>query len=512
MSFDTSSIPPFAHSESIHGHSIPAVVAETPNQLVASSAMPAEPLTNDSAIQNGNQSGVQRMDYWTGDDPHLHYVIWTPPVSQTAMSHSPEMLPVVVFIHGAEHNAWCWEPVATLLAERYSLTSVAVDLRGHGESSWSRPARDASIEDFGEDVAHVVDQASSQIRQLQGTRAAGEAVDIVLIGHSMGGFIADHYARRHRLAGVYILDSVTPMQVMPAVRGWVLRSLNPLHPHRAWTCIHAMGSGGRMFGTRSLVRAWLLGPNATKDQVDQLFFHLLKVRESHLAFREVQTTGKADRRALRKNPRYLAEVWQTSHRRFASGARDRMMAPKATAASAQLTGATFVELPGLPHDAMLATNHTTEQVGEVVGVDIAYFVLGVYLKRYAVLKNPLPAAFSADDPLQERLANGTTRCCVVEIGPALSPAVNAKSQSFGSSPWVSVWFDEPDANGAVEELLPIECLDFLDEWATSVPGAARMHVTGQMPDLPPQLPLDERRSMVSGSERLSSIGSEQEAE
>lgn len=324
----------------------------------------------------------------------MHYVIWTPSANDSVATRAPETT-VIMLVHGAEHTSWCWEPVATLLVERFGLTAVSMDLRGHGESMGSQSAKDATLEGFAEDVARVADQvclelaagaaANREMALAAGitaagarryARAAGGLYDMFLVGHSMGGFIADYFARRYPLAGVYILDSVTPMQVMASVWGWILRSVfDPLHPRRRSTCIRAMSVGGRLFDRRSLVRAWLLGRQASREQVDQLFAHLLKGRESSSALKEAQAIGRVDRRALRKNPHHLRDIWQTSRRRYASGGRDMLIAPRASAESARLTGATYAELPGLPHDAMLATNQPGEQVGEAVAVDIAQFVL-----------------------------------------------------------------------------------------------------------------------------------------
>ncbi|MGZ4225514.1 MAG: 2-succinyl-6-hydroxy-2,4-cyclohexadiene-1-carboxylate synthase [Solirubrobacteraceae bacterium] len=83
------------------------------------------------------------------------------------------MAPTVVFLHGFTHTGRSWQPVIAALAERY--TSVADDIRGHGDASERLPVS----------LGTVVDDVLA---------AAPER--FTLVGYSMGGRIALHVALR----------------------------------------------------------------------------------------------------------------------------------------------------------------------------------------------------------------------------------------------------------------------------------------------------------------------------
>src|SRR6478736_3863843 len=81
------------------------------------------------------------------------------------------MAPTVVFLHGFTHTGRSWQPVIAALGESY--TSVADDIRGHGDASERVPVRlDAVVDDV---------LASAPER-------------FTLVGYSMGGRVALHVA------------------------------------------------------------------------------------------------------------------------------------------------------------------------------------------------------------------------------------------------------------------------------------------------------------------------------
>jgi pimeloyl-ACP methyl ester carboxylesterase len=98
-----------------------------------------------------------------GHDLRLHALDWGG--SPTACT--------VVFLHGGGLSARTWDVVCDLLRER--VRSVAIDLRGHGDSDWA-PDADYAL------GAHVADLRAA-------TTAIG-ADRLVLAGMSLGGLIA----------------------------------------------------------------------------------------------------------------------------------------------------------------------------------------------------------------------------------------------------------------------------------------------------------------------------------
>ena len=90
----------------------------------------------------------------------------------------------LVFVHG-----WCcdrsyWSEQLPHFAEKYKV--VAIDLAGHGESGLNR--KDWTIGAFGKDVVAVVNKLNLD--------------QVVLVGHSMGGFVILEAA--HRMPQVVI--------------------------------------------------------------------------------------------------------------------------------------------------------------------------------------------------------------------------------------------------------------------------------------------------------------------
>lgn len=98
--------------------------------------------------------------------------------------------PGLVLVHGgAAHSGW-WDHVAPLLAEER--TVVALDLTGHGDSAH---VGEYGVERWADEVVAVAEHAG--------------LVRPVVVGHSMGGWVAFAAAGRHpeRVGGVVVLDS-----------------------------------------------------------------------------------------------------------------------------------------------------------------------------------------------------------------------------------------------------------------------------------------------------------------
>ena len=88
--------------------------------------------------------------------------------------------PRVLLIHGwAFDSLAAWHRVIPLLSER--LRVVAVDLRGHGKSDRIRGRFE--VEDLADDLAAVLDALG-----------AGR---VAVVGYSLGGMVAQAFARRH---------------------------------------------------------------------------------------------------------------------------------------------------------------------------------------------------------------------------------------------------------------------------------------------------------------------------
>jgi pimeloyl-ACP methyl ester carboxylesterase len=95
----------------------------------------------------------------------------------------------IVFLHGGALTAHTWDLACLGLRDRWRC--LALDMRGHGESGWAEEYR---IETAVEDVATLV--------------AHNEVERIHLVGNSLGGMVAAHYAAAHpdRLGSLTLVD------------------------------------------------------------------------------------------------------------------------------------------------------------------------------------------------------------------------------------------------------------------------------------------------------------------
>ncbi|MDZ4790565.1 MAG: alpha/beta hydrolase [Hyphomicrobiales bacterium] len=102
----------------------------------------------------------------------------------------------LLFVHGISVGAWVWaEHFLSHFAGR-GYNSLAVSLRGHGGSSGRERLHSFYLRDFADDIETAMGTLTGPT---------------VLIGHSMGGGVAQYYLRRGgRAAGLALMSSVPP--------------------------------------------------------------------------------------------------------------------------------------------------------------------------------------------------------------------------------------------------------------------------------------------------------------
>jgi pimeloyl-ACP methyl ester carboxylesterase len=115
----------------------------------------------------------------------------------------------IIFVHGAAGNHLVWGLQARALGERGR--AVALDLPGHGRSD--PPGRE-SVEAYRDVVLGLLDALGFE-------RA-------VIVGHSMGGAIAQTLALSHpdRVAGLGLVGTGARLRVLPAILEGVLNNFN----------------------------------------------------------------------------------------------------------------------------------------------------------------------------------------------------------------------------------------------------------------------------------------------
>jgi len=126
-------------------------------------------------------------------------VISRQPPEKVSLRNTP-----LLFLHGAYAAAWCWdEHFLGYFAER-GYASHALSVSGHGAS----PGRER-LDSFG--IDHYVRDVAEMAAQLPAPP--------VLVGHSMGGMVAQKYLESHEAAGLVLLASVPPQGLWAAALG-----------------------------------------------------------------------------------------------------------------------------------------------------------------------------------------------------------------------------------------------------------------------------------------------------
>ena len=102
----------------------------------------------------------------------------------------PSSRPSLLFVHGAFCGGWVWSEHFLPFFAELGWHGIAVSLRGHGRSAGRKDLDRFGLADFVADVAFA---------------AASLDQPPVVVGHSMGGVVAQHYVQRHAASGLALL-------------------------------------------------------------------------------------------------------------------------------------------------------------------------------------------------------------------------------------------------------------------------------------------------------------------
>lgn len=102
--------------------------------------------------------------------------------------------PLLVLLHGVGLGKWIWERDQAQWAETHGLSSLAIDFAGHG----SEAGKNVRLVELAQQVETLLDTLDQPV---------------VLVGHSMGGLVAQMVASRRELAGVICVASAPPKGV-----------------------------------------------------------------------------------------------------------------------------------------------------------------------------------------------------------------------------------------------------------------------------------------------------------
>lgn len=188
--------------------------------------------------------------------------------------------PDAVFVHGAGLNAHTWDRTIIDLAA----PALAVDLPGHGDSSWREDA-DYSPERNAEAVIRAIEHWAE--------------APVTLVGHSLGGLTAIHVAalRPELVAHLVLVD------VLPGIGGSGRSALAPFYERLEFGSVEevldhavAFGLGGERDKAR---RGVILNTRTRDDGVVEWKHHMARIlSESAPDSRPLEIDDDRDARAL----------------------------------------------------------------------------------------------------------------------------------------------------------------------------------------------------------------------
>ena len=107
------------------------------------------------------------------------------------------MTPPVIYLHGAFCGGWAFDAFRRRLADA-GFEGLAPDLRGHEEGGVGPSVAGVSMNDYADDVVAL---------------ARGLAAPPILVGHSLGGLVAQLAAQKTKVAALILLAPSAPWGV-----------------------------------------------------------------------------------------------------------------------------------------------------------------------------------------------------------------------------------------------------------------------------------------------------------
>jgi len=157
--------------------------------------------------------------------------------------------PVVVLVHGIGGDVDGWQYVRDILVKN-GLSTVALDVRGHGYSAHPRHSKDYELGLILKDIAHVID--------------AEKLSGIILVGHSGGAVLALSFALAYpeKLSGLVLLAGsyLSPAYMHSPVKKRIANGIvalgawvSPPHPG-PWHSTYPLGKFHKEYEVWGLLR------------------------------------------------------------------------------------------------------------------------------------------------------------------------------------------------------------------------------------------------------------------
>ena len=190
---------------SYNGNSFPSIqrtIRPIPTNRRSSSSSLSTPSTTTTTLSSTTQSTAAATSSTTTTTVDLSYTEWTARAHDSTTASSS--LPPVVFLHGLLGNKKNFASLARSLANqlRTPRRIFGIDLRNHGEST-----NDTNDDDNDTNLRNDMSYPS-MAADVVAFMDTLELSTVVLVGHSMGGKVAQAVALRypHRVDGLVVLD------------------------------------------------------------------------------------------------------------------------------------------------------------------------------------------------------------------------------------------------------------------------------------------------------------------
>lgn len=241
---------------------------------------------------------------------------------------SPGNSPTLLFVHGFWQAAWTWDLHVMPKLAGMGHHCVALSLRGHGGSEGR--IRGAAISDYVEDVAGVVSSVGSAP---------------VIVGHSMGGFVLQHYLAGGGQAAAAALVSPVPRK---GAWGATLKAVRR-HPF-AFLLTNLTLDVGHIVATEHRAYDFLVADGFPRE-------------EFHGLFERIERASYRTYLGLLLDRPDLSDVKIPT--RVVGGTEDAFFTEKEWADTAASLGGGLVMLPGIGHQPMWEDegDHLVEELG-----------------------------------------------------------------------------------------------------------------------------------------------------
>jgi pimeloyl-ACP methyl ester carboxylesterase len=174
--------------------------------------------------------------------------VYTLEILKAAAVKKRNQAPPLLMIHGAYAGSWCWEVSFLPYFTAAGFDVIAPSLRGHAGSMGREKLDHFGIDDYVKDILSII---------------ADLPEPPILMGHSMGGLVAQRVAKETKLAGLVLLASVAPYGVAASFAHLLTAS-----PSLLWNLSQFQWQGAAAAGNPSFVRELLFSSKTDRAMVD----------------------------------------------------------------------------------------------------------------------------------------------------------------------------------------------------------------------------------------------------